>query len=369
MANPYDFVPFANQVNRDAIANKHDQFKASSRSGYINCELVVKTETCIKGPNNNPFWRVNQKVNTVFIPGTSIRGMVRTVCDTIGGGCGSMIGNHFGPYRKSRAEKYEVVNCQFSNPDFESCSEKIKRELTGKSEEGKATRIRQGFDVCPICSLFGFTADEVVFRSRLSFCDTKPSKNQEVSLSTLRIQQLINPQPHHHSFYFRSGTYNSKYYTKKVKERGQNFTLRTYQGGEYLGRKFYLHADSANDDGDIPVTVANVGSKFYFRVEFENLTEAELKLLLFALALEDGWYHKLGYGKALGLGSVKINVLSLQRRNHEYFTNFNQPEFLDRKDDIPDLISDFATQLQKQSFYNQLKSVMGGFAQPLEKVH
>lgn len=364
MVNPYDFVPFANQINRDPIVNKHDKFKASSISGYINCKLVVKTETCIKGPNNNPFWRVNQKANTVFIPGTSIRGMVRTVCDTIGSGCGSMIKDSFGPYKKSYNEKYEVVNCKFGNPDLESCSEKIKRELTGKSEEEKAARIRQGFDVCPICSLFGFTADEVVFRSRLSFSDTEPSKNQNVSLSELRIQGLRNPQPHHHSFYFRSGTYKPyapgtpNYSTSQGRQRGQTFTIRTYQGGEYLGRKYYLHADSVNDDGDTTVIVTDVGSKFYFKVDFENLTEEELKMLLFALALEHDWYHKLGYGKPLGLGSVKIRVLSLQQLNHAYFTDFAQSEFLDKTNDIPNLTSDFTTQLQKQSFYNQLRLVM-----------
>jgi len=53
------------------------------------------------------------------------------------------------------------------------------------------------------------------------------------------------------------------------------------------------------------------GVAFTFRVRFENLSDVELGALLWALALPDGCAHKLGMGKPLGLGSVRVTVQSL----------------------------------------------------------
>ncbi|MBE9593892.1 MAG: hypothetical protein IMF19_10500, partial [Proteobacteria bacterium] len=49
-------------------------------------------------------------------------------------------------------------------------------------------------------------------------------------------------------------------------------------------------------------------AEFTFTVEFDNLAESELGLLLWSLELEEGLAHKLGMGKPIGLGSVKINT-------------------------------------------------------------
>ncbi len=46
-------------------------------------------------------------------------------------------------------------------------------------------------------------------------------------------------------------------------------------------------------------------------MRFENLADAELGLLLYALAPSEEYHHKLGLGKPLGLGSVKIEVAAV----------------------------------------------------------
>lgn len=48
------------------------------------------------------------------------------------------------------------------------------------------------------------------------------------------------------------------------------------------------------------------GCTFSSRIRFENLTDMELGALLSALRLPEGCAHKLGMGKPLGLGSIKI---------------------------------------------------------------
>jgi len=61
------------------------------------------------------------------------------------------------------------------------------------------------------------------------------------------------------------------------------------------------------------------GAIFRGRIRFENLSEVELGALLFALDLPEGLAHKIGMGKPLGLGSVKIKPqLYLSDRSKRY---------------------------------------------------
>ncbi|MCL4440398.1 MAG: TIGR03986 family CRISPR-associated RAMP protein [Firmicutes bacterium] len=64
--------------------------------------------------------------------------------------------------------------------------------------------------------------------------------------------------------------------------------------------------------------------KFVGRIRFENLSEEELGALLFVLALPGNHYHKLGMGKPLGLGSVKITPkLIITSRLERYLKLFS----------------------------------------------
>jgi hypothetical protein len=109
------------------------------------------------------------------------------------------------------------------------------------------------------------------------------------------------PKPEHESFYFS-------------RERA----------GEILGRKFYYHQqdyrrvmrvyseERARATENRMVEAAPEGAHLSGRIRFLNLTELELATLIYALALEDGMAHKLGYGKPLGLGSVRITIAKLE---------------------------------------------------------
>lgn len=88
-------------------------------------------------------------------------------------------------------------------------------------------------------------------------------------------------------------------------------------------------------------------TKFKFKIRYENLTENELGALLFVLKLPDGCAHKIGMGKPLGLGSVKITLkLYSSKRSKRYSTLFvsnswNLAETEQRSDAIEDIISIF----------------------------
>jgi len=79
------------------------------------------------------------------------------------------------------------------------------------------------------------------------------------------------------------------------------------------GRKFYPHAKPAQ--GADPRTCIKTGTHIEnWRVHFLNLTEAELGVLLTALGLHPKYQFpiKVGGGKPVGLGSIKLSLDAMQ---------------------------------------------------------
>jgi len=50
------------------------------------------------------------------------------------------------------------------------------------------------------------------------------------------------------------------------------------------------------------------GAKFTFTIHFENLARVELGALLWVLEMEGEQYHRLGFAKPLGFGSLRLSV-------------------------------------------------------------
>jgi len=89
----------------------------------------------------------------------------------------------------------------------------------------------------------------------------------------------------------------------------------------------------------------NKGAVFRGRIRFENLSKVELGALLFALDLPDGLAHKLGMGKPLGLGSVKITPkLYLSDRMKRYTDLFAEWDGLN---DETNRITEFKDEFEK----------------------
>jgi CRISPR-associated protein (TIGR03986 family) len=117
--------------------------------------------------------------------------------------------------------------------------------------------------------------------------------------------------------------------TKHIKEFKK---IRDWNsGGCIRGNKLYWHrsgndwADPAVqghtqiDDQHTIIRPIKEGVAFTGRIRFENLSRVELGALLSAIALPDNCCHKIGMGKPLGLGSVKITpTLHLSNRKERY---------------------------------------------------
>lgn len=96
---------------------------------------------------------------------------------------------------------------------------------------------------------------------------------------------------------------------------------------EPQGRKIYLHHQNAINDRNwrawkttkenenlkqkAKVKPLKRGIEFFFHLDFTNLSATELGMLCYVLAPDEHFHHKLGMGKPLGLGSVKIEPVGL----------------------------------------------------------
>ncbi len=91
------------------------------------------------------------------------------------------------------------------------------------------------------------------------------------------------------------------------------------------------------------------GVRFTGRIRFENLSDVELGALLFALDLPKGCCHKLGMGKPLGMGSVKITSrLYLSNRTTLRYTDLFSEWRIDESDEIPGLKQAFGMHICKE---------------------
>ena len=85
----------------------------------------------------------------------------------------------------------------------------------------------------------------------------------------------------------------------------------------------------------------DINNEFEFEVHFENLTDEELGVLIYAIELEDGLLHKIGKGKAFGFGSCKIEIKEFLLENKDKYKDF--------------LIEPFEKESKKEDYINKAK--------------
>ena len=165
-------------------------------------------------------------------------------------------------------------------------------------------------------ALFG---KETRFATRLFFEDARLSEEKNNIFTLVGLPRLESPKPTSYQLYLEQ---DSKF-------KGQ---LKHWDDREALlrGYKLYWHKDlkepiQGTEQGvNIEVQALKPGVKLKFRIRFENLSPVELGAVLFVLNLPDGLLHKLGMGKPVGLGSVKIKPkLMITNRKERYSKLFD----------------------------------------------
>lgn len=203
------------------------------------------------------------------------------------------------PVRISRIVDDDVLGQKFLNnrDDLRPCVREIlDNETAIKIKDAGLKEIYQHHPdgLCPACSIFGTT----FYKGRVGFGFAYPEADAvEVKKITLPLQE----RPRH--------TWAIPHKKSCVPGRG---IYVHHQGWEKYWNNPSKEATTQNNR---TVYVVEPEQKFTFEIKFENLKNWELGLLIYSLQLEPAFANKLGMGKAIGFGSVKIDVQNIHLIN------------------------------------------------------
>ena len=268
--NPYRMIPVRENIDRKP-PQTHERFKG--KSGIISCTLENLTLLFV-GKN-----RLNEQLflarnGKPVIPGSSLKGMLRSLSEIIGGGC--HVTDPKGQYNKTLAACHDAQN------------------------------------LCIACRMFGMMERGSHARVHLGNVSIGDALIREISPQTQSFQILLS----------NCGTRHEPFY-------------RTPKTGRFDGktRKLYFHQPLRTDSvPNVPeklqprawnINALKPGHHFDFDVRFTNLSKEEIELLVYTLALEESSQaeigeeklklngplrHKIGNVKPLGLGSCHITI-------------------------------------------------------------
>ncbi len=289
--NPYNFVPLGPPAERKSV---HFHHKFHGLTGTLTCRIQTLTHFFTAAEQERVRSRGHQELKLLrengapVIPGSSLKGAIRSVAEAISGSClvlaprGNKEHSNELVYKHGK-RKGEWVYYPFPQGFFPCGSEEKKN--------------RESYEACPACRMFGYLHRRELFGGNVSFESAHIMGNYRTE--TLTLEPFGSPAPRHRPFY---GTPDSEF-------------------REIRGRKFYYHriegARTTRERNDFNKTVEAVipGAVFEFSVNYENLSEEELALLIYALVLEEPMRHKIGMGKGVGLGSVRITIIRWEQRD------------------------------------------------------
>lgn len=177
-------------------------------------------------------------------------------------------------------------------------------------------------------AIFG---DEKNFASRVFFEDAINEKNASPFLKMDIPKILSGPKPTCFQHYLEQKSENLTNHPKNLAHYNSDNPIRGYKLYWHRDGNDWIETDKENINKHqtqyTKITPVKPGTLFHGRIRFENLSKVELGALLFVLDLPNGCAHKLGMGKPLGLGSIKITptlyLSDRQRRYRELFTEWD----------------------------------------------
>ncbi len=211
--------------------------------GVLECKIVAYTPLEVNSVRNQNFNK------SPVIPGASLKGVIRSMAEFVGGGCQSVVGG-------GAAKNY--LPCT-----MEVC--------------------------CMTCDMFGRLTRNNLNRGKVFISDARVVEYERHK--NIKVYQG-SPKVTHKAFYPNS---SEVCFRKFYHHHPHYFTGMTLN-------ETVKHANTL-----FPVSP---GSSFQFKVEFESLDAAQVALLMYATELEPDLLHKIGRAKGRGLGSVKIQIKS-----------------------------------------------------------
>lgn len=198
--------------------------------------------------------------------------------------------------------------------------------------------------LCPACRTFGWVyghedAPDLPIERRTAYAGRirletgrliAEQRRQPPTLPATTLTILSTPKPTTTRFYLKPSNsrppngmddFHAGYDNQDNVLRGRKVYRHQGHSGdrEYWSAKEReyrapLKPDGKPDASDQNRTIEGTllpGTKFEFTVQFSNLAPVELGALLWTLEMNGAQYHRLGFGKPLGFGSVKLSIVDL----------------------------------------------------------
>jgi len=261
----YAFVPFTRlDPERRALP---DHARLRGLSGVLEGTITTLTPFYTRGRPGHPD-HVCERPGAPFqiagrpaIPGSALKGMIRSVVEAIAPG-GACLGHDVKRDLQSRRP-----------PGLRPCTDPMR--------------------LCIACRSFGRTLGQGGYQGRVMIEDAIADPGFVIDDRMIKLRGLYSPRPEVAAAYYD-------------------------ENGQMVGRKFYPHppadqnvpidgSTNPNDTNELDVRLVRQAA-FRLRLRFDGLAVEEAALLLDALLLDESTAHKLGLGKPLGLGSVRITL-------------------------------------------------------------
>ncbi len=181
-----------------------------------------------------------------------------------------------------------------------------------------------GPELCKACALFGTAREEGACASRIRVTDAvlKDFETEETTIPSVTLKELSGPKISYLPFY--------------LDKKGKKWSYDKENGNilnNPKGRKYYWHnsrkdaykVDASLKNGgkterNATMELVSAGQTFKFDIYFDRITDEQLNELKWAVTLgenkKDSKYcYKIGHGKPIGLGSVKIMIEEIETRS------------------------------------------------------
>ncbi len=300
--NTSDDNAFFPEMDKEADNNttKQDQQGEAEKKRHLSYDFYSWHELV-------PGESYKDKYYEPVIPGSEIRGMIRSIYETLTGSCMSILNIKNNSNKKNKKEDKDYTIDKLVR-DFVPCRNKD--------------------ECCPACDLFGMIgtgpkANEQSKGTLIRFADAKVKEEKrnkkDYYMKLVTLEPLQGPNAKTAVFYLQkpegqdAGTYHRIENGKKLKP------------GEIRGRKYYWHQPDMQLRSDLKPTNLNTtirplkpGISFRGKLYFDGISQIQLEQLCWILSggEPDGMSlsYKLGRGKPLGLGSVRFKLTRINER-------------------------------------------------------
>lgn len=282
--NPYDFA----RIDWDRLPERHRPIwhhqlvrqGTPLYSGSLQVDIYAETPLFISDPGNvepgsrNAARSMYNAAGEYIIPGSSLKGMLRSVVETLSSSCLTLFDGEY------RGERERIYYTRYVPDSFQHCTNNT--------------------SLCLACRTFGMLERGQVFLGKINIGDACVQPGKAYLYDSMYTAVLVEPKPRHEAFYLDE------------------------KGAHIAGRKFYFHHSPDHEPLTAPgpklmggrpanryIQPLDRDTGFTFRLDFTSLEADELGALLQAVILDDGMRHKIGYGKPLGLGSIELRPTSL----------------------------------------------------------